>query len=251
MHWQDLNDSPIKKYWKHGRAWFVRFSFCWCLPTQDYHFSFGVNGGDSYDKLTFSFACGLFAMWLSFRFHRFHFGKLSCYSDKPIFLHEERKFNVSIHDGSIWLMAWGDPMGEWSRDMAWWKYSRSFNPMDFFFGTNKYSTKSLEEGNCLIPMPEGCYEGNYNLFVSTWERPRWPFKKQWKRITINVEKGIPHEGKGENSWDCGEDATYGITCMAENLEDGIGQLVGSCLRDRKRYGGRHLHGNMKSVLATA
>jgi hypothetical protein len=49
---------------------------------------------------------------------------------------------------------------------------------------------------------------------------------------------VPFPGKGENSWDCGEDASYGFGCAAETLEEGIGKFVASKLRDRGRNGGR-------------
>lgn len=236
FHYQDLNDEPIKRYWKHARFWLGRLKVCWCLPTEHIHFSFGVNGGDSNNELTFSFACKLLAVWISFKAMRFHFGHWSSYLDKPIFLHEEREFDLSWHDAGLWLMVWGDPMGDWTRGMAWWTTSKVFHPMDFFFGRNKYTERVLENGETFIPMTEGCYEAKYKLFVSEWSRPRWPFKKELQRITLDVPRGIPTEGKGENSWDCGEDATFGITCMARTLEQGVGELVGSVLRDRKRHG---------------
>ena len=248
MHWQDLNDSPIKKYWKHGRAWIGWFSFEWSIPTHFWHFSFGVNGGDGNNKLTFSFAVGIFSIHMDCNFWSFPFGHWSTYLDKPIFLHEEREFEFSIHDSGIWWKIWGDPMGGWSRDMAYHLTTHSFHPIDFFFGQPKYSNEILEKGETLIPMLEGSYPATYELFVSTWKRPRSFFKKQLKRITINIPKGIPHEGKGENSWDCGEDGTFGITCLANNLEEGIGTLVGSCLRDRKKYGGKHTHREIEAII---
>lgn len=248
MDWQDLNDSPIKKYWKHGRAWIGRFHFEWSIPTHFLHFSVGINGGDSNRNLTFAVACKVFSIYASMRFVHFRVGHWSTYSDKPFFIHEEREFKISIHDGSLWLRLWGDPMGGWSRDMSWWLVNHCFNPMDFFFGMDKYTTKSLKTGECLIPMPEGSYPATYDLFVSTWKRPRWPFKRQLQRITIDIKKGIPFEGKGENSWDCGEDATFGITCMARTLEEGIGELVATVLQSRQRYGGKHLHRDQTAIV---
>lgn len=50
---------------------------------------------------------------------------------------------------------------------------------------------------------------------------------------------IPVPGKGENSWDCGEDATYAFSCMADSVEDGIASLVRSILVRRRKYGGRN------------
>jgi hypothetical protein len=57
------------------------------------------------------------------------------------------------------------------------------------------------------------------------------------RVDLKIDKGIPHAGKGENSWDCGDDATYGMCCAVKNIAEGVGVLVGSVLHDRVKYGG--------------
>jgi hypothetical protein len=247
---QDLDDGHIKRYWKHGRCWIGRFLHLeWCIPTSSFHFDFGINGGDCRDNLTFHFACWLFSIYISVKFHQFNVGRWAKCDKEKFFIYEEREFALSIHDGGIWLLPWGDTMGDWSRDMPWHKENHSFYPMDFLFGLKKYSEVMTEEGNCLIPMPEGSYNANYKLFVSNWKRPRLPFKDELMRISIDCPDGIPHEGKGENSYDCGEDASFGITCPARNLEEGIGYFVGSCLRDRRKYNHSNLHRGQKAVMA--
>jgi hypothetical protein len=49
---------------------------------------------------------------------------------------------------------------------------------------------------------------------------------------------VPFPGKGENSWDCGEDATHGYYGPAASIEDAVGNLVTSTLKRRRKYGGR-------------
>src|SRR5690606_25314615 len=80
--------------------------------------------------------------------------------------------------------------------------------------------------------------GKASLYISTWKRPRWPFATRIRRVQIDMDKDeqIPVMGKGENSWDCGEDATYGITVAADTIEAGVAKLVESILRSRRRYG---------------
>jgi hypothetical protein len=86
-------------------------------------------------------------------------------------------------------------------------------------------------------MPEGAYQGTAKLVLYEWSRPRW-FTKRMKRCEIRVPAGIPHEGKGDNSWDCGADATFGMTTgECSSIPQGVGLLVGSVLRDRVEYGG--------------
>ena len=248
FHWQDLNDGLVKKFGWHGRAWLGRVSCEWSLPTTHWLFEFGVNGGDSNRDLTLCIGCGLFFLSLSLQAWGFPFGHWTDYKGEKMFLHQERMFRVSWFSGTLYVNLWHDPMGGSGQSMGWLQNGFTFTPMDILFGSNRYTEVPIETGETLIPMPEGCYPASYKLFVSTWQRPRWPFKSQLKRITIDVLKGIPHEGKGENSWDCGEDATYGTTCPATHLEEGIGSLVGSVLRDRKRYGGKHLHRELKAAL---
>src|SRR3990167_3283057 len=242
LRWQDLNDAPIKRYWKYGRAWWGRLSAEWCIPTSHWIFEFGANGGDSHHDLTFCLGCGLFYLHLSIRAWAFPIGHWSTYSKEPFFLHEERTFRLAWHNWTLWLNLWHEPMGssEGRRD-HWLKRTWTFSPMDALFGCAAYRERVLETGETLIPMIEGCYPATYKLFVSAWSCPRWPFKRELARITLDVPKGIPMEGKGENSYDCGEDATFGITCQASTVEQGIGDLVASVLRDRRKYGRTHQH----------
>ena len=85
--------------------------------------------------------------------------------------------------------------------------------------------------------PEGTYQAHAVLEELVWSRPRW-FKERMTRVDFEIPNGIPHAGKGENSWDCGDDATFGMsTGECKSIPEGIGKLVGSCLQTRIRYGG--------------
>jgi hypothetical protein len=59
-----------------------------------------------------------------------------------------------------------------------------------------------------------------------------------RRANLDIERGVPTPGKGENSWDCGQDATYGLTCPASTVEEALASLRASVMRDRERYGGK-------------
>ena len=88
----------------------------------------------------------------------------------------------------------------------------------------------------VVPMPERAYPASVKLFESTWKRPRW-FASRMVRAEVKIEKGIPFPGKGENSYDCGDDALFGLTCKADTVEQAIAETVESALRNRRRYGG--------------
>ncbi|HEU5276809.1 MAG TPA: hypothetical protein VFU97_24345 [Xanthobacteraceae bacterium] len=148
-----------------------------------------------------------------------------------------REFRISIHDWAIWWNLWTDNNG-WSSKMPWYR-NGSFHPVDIFFGKARYSDETVEEREVLVPMPERTYRGTAKLQIASWKRARWPFAKRIRRVDIEMAKGeqIPHPGKGENSWDCGEDATFGLCGPARSIEDGIGNLVASVLTSRRKYGG--------------
>jgi hypothetical protein len=149
---------------------------------------------------------------------------------------------VSIHGGSIWI----DLLKKrWSsisfRDSFWKRRSISIDPLDLIFGRHVHRNEILESGvPVLVPMPEGSYAGTAKRERTTWTRPRWPWwplkidRRSW---WIDVPEGVPHPGKGENSWDCGEDGTMGAGADADHLEGAIVRFVEHVLRDRRRYGG--------------
>lgn len=144
-------------------------------------------------------------------------------------------FKLSLHGGSIWWECWSDPMGWSSTDPKWQRWSFSF--VDFLLGKSSCETRTIEEREVLVPMPEQAYPARAKLVEYSWSRPRW-FTKRVKRVEIDLPNGIPHAGKGENSWDCGDDATFGLTTgECNSIPEGVGILVGSCLRTRVKYGG--------------
>ncbi len=150
-------------------------------------------------------------------------------------LSHDREVEISAHSGAIWWHLWTPPY-EWSSKTPRWRQG-NFNVVDFLLGRQRYERRTIEERDVLVPMPEGTYQANAKLEEFIWSRPRW-FTKRLKRVSFEIPSGIPHAGKGENSWDCGDDATFGLTTgECKSIPEGIGVLVGSCLRDRVRYGG--------------
>lgn len=148
---------------------------------------------------------------------------------------KENNISLSIHDNSIWWELWV-PWGEWHSKTPKWRHG-CFHVDDFLLGKSKYSDEIIEEREVEVPMPEGTYRANATLKKCTWTRKRGR-PKSIMRVEINmIEAGIPFEGKGENSWDCGPDATHGITTAARTIAEGVGNLVGSVLRNRVKNGG--------------
>jgi hypothetical protein len=140
---------------------------------------------------------------------------------------ESRELGMSVHHWSIWFRFWVEPMD--GKVRVW-------DIGDWIFGKPVYSSREREKREIVVPMPEKAYAATATLSEASWTFPRW-FTTRVTRVEIDVPEGIPHEGKGENSWDCGTDATFGMTCAAKSIPEGVGKFVGSCLRDRVKYGG--------------
>lgn len=145
---------------------------------------------------------------------------------------EPIEFSVSIHDWTIWFKPWGPSMSHSSRD-PWWKRGVSLNLIDALLGRTKCSTVKGNPVEVFVPMPEGKYRAMAVVETRTWTRPRW-FSHSRESVWLEIDGGIPHAGKGENSWDCGDDGLRGIG--GETVEKAIGNAVASVLRDRRRYG---------------
>ncbi len=145
-------------------------------------------------------------------------------------------FELRIFSNAIWWsflkFDWG-----WSCKMPKWM-DGNFHPIDFLFGTMKYRAELLSTKQVLIPMPEGAYPASVTLEFCTWKRPRLPWvSARRKTAKVDLSIGIPHEGKGENSWDCGTDALHSLSVGASTVEEAISKTVESVLGSRRKYDG--------------
>jgi len=94
---------------------------------------------------------------------------------------------------------------------------------------------------------DGCYPATVRFFESTWKRPRWPWSKKIVRADIYPDTPIPYPGKGENSWDCDEDATHSMMTAEETELGAVVAMVESVLRSRYRHGGLSWRPKLKVV----
>lgn len=248
FHWQNLNDKhPVsgrRKKQLHGRAWWRKWRLEWVLPSwRSWGVSLSVNGGDSSDEVMVHLGCGLFSFYLSRSGLPINwFGEWK-QSYRPgwdnWFCREEREFHLTAHNGHIWLTVWGRAIEHRSAD-PWWIRGVSFSPVDFLLGSRKHEHRLLgPQREVLIPMPEGCYLALMRPEERRWWRPRWPW---WpcrilnEYIDIQIEGGVPFMGKGENSWDCGEDGLWGTSSRGFSYEKAVGKVVESVLENRRKYG---------------
>ncbi len=235
-HAQNLNEDSEGciqgSILRHGRGWLRllprragserHLGAEWKMPSRFCH-CYGEIIGDE-NEVSVSLAIGLFSVWLH----------AEGFLPKRLW-RINRKTGVSIHDAAIWFEVWSDPNGWDSRDPKWQKFN--FCPVDFFLGRQVHSSRVLKTERVLVPMPEGSYPATVNIEEAVWKRPRWPFPIRRIGSEITPDKPIPHPGKGENSWDCDDDATYSMSCGATNAVDAAAALAASVMRDRERHGG--------------
>ncbi len=150
----------------------------------------------------------------------------------------QRELSINLHNGLLTIYLWChyDDFEISSRKRRFF-----FNIRDFFLGKSKYSQNIFENQNVTIPMPEGTYSANIILSEDTWKRKRSPFTLRENRAHIEMLPGqeIPIPGKGEYSWDCGDDAIFGSTFSANSISEAVGKLVQHALETRVKYAGMH------------
>jgi hypothetical protein len=101
-----------------------------------------------------------------------------------------------------------------------------------------------------VCLPEGRYPAKLTVTRERWVRSLWlAVEKRWPDLApeplywphLEIPGGIPEPGKGENSWDCGDDAIYASSQPA-TIEHPVAHLVAdkvaeSVMRHRRNYGG--------------
>lgn len=247
-HWQNLDEEKgieVGSGFFHGRAWFnIGKAFGpsarieWTFLHRARHF--GATLTTFGDEEDIGFNLGItYLFGISFHIKIFPYKW-----DRVIGLGKQRATygydtGFSIFGDAIWFKWWRDDVGQgWSnKDSLWKRKEFNFNPADFFLGHEKHSSRDINKTPVVVSMPEKNYEGSVRLFESTWKRPRWLFSRRIIRTELELKEGIPHPGKGENSWDCGEDCTYGMTAPCNTVYEAIAQMVESVMRNRQRYGG--------------
>jgi hypothetical protein len=262
FHSQNLNEDRRgnpKGYPWHGRAWLAfhkdilsgdgrpssdKVLGChveWVLGSKRARLSFEADPSDR--ELQFAWAIPPVAIWFTIEpgwksvpwlwklFARLSKDDLGSYGSE----YEAREVSVYVHDWSI-VWAFWHPTMSWKSKTSKWRHG-SLDIREALFGKRVYREQTYtERKKVIIPMPEGEYEGEAKLYDAIYGYQRLPWKTRLSKVDIKVDSGIPFSGKGENSWDCGEDACYGTCGPARTIEEAIGKLVGNTLETRRKRG---------------
>jgi hypothetical protein len=264
FHWSNENDKPGGRHGsplRHGRAWLTLFNsrepqtreqeqrikyrpgininWEWVLGKFALSASFGFCKSED-RGVSFSFAIPfLLTLYVTLAGGPFAWLAIAVLPKKWNFdTGENRTIGFYIHDWAIWWTVWRDRMASWSRAIPRWRQG-SWHPLDTFLGLSKYSERPFYEGEIVVPMPERSYRGKIVLSEDSWKRPRWPFAQRLVRAKVDMLDGeqIPEPGKGENSYDCGEDAMYGWGGPCKSVSEAVGKIVESVTRTRSKRAG--------------
>lgn len=228
-HWQNLKKEDRTRGWLNGRGWLhvgnATFGSQLVMPTSKFGISFSI--GDSEYQLSGSVGCGLFAFYWHLEGVRWLYKHLG----------DTREISLCFFDGAMWWHIWQDP-DEWHSDDSKWRRG-SFYPLDFILGKDKYSFQDKAKEEREIAFPEGTYTARVRLFTSTWKRPRWPRARTVERAEVDVKGGVPIPGKGENSYDLDQDATFSLTTPANSVDEAVEKFVKTINNTRLKYGGEN------------
>lgn len=245
FHSENLNDKQGKRQgWilRHGRCW-LHFS-ChnntlaaeWCFQLCGPALELDLAHGSDDAAIGIHMGLIFFSFWLhftNFRLERWISEKIKRPDEK---YGNGRSIGFYWFQGTLWIHFWHDPMESRSADPWWWEFT--FTPMDFFFGRVQCTHREIEKYRVEVPMPEACYPATVSIQEWKWKRSRLPWANRHIRSEITTDKPIPFPGKGENAWDCGEDATQSMMCGASTPAEAVAKLVESVLHDRYRNGGK-------------
>lgn len=233
-HWQNLKDDEPRRIGFHGRAWLRQrprgvFGVEWHLPGGSVQLALTVGGVE--DQLRLSISLWFVALYFSIE----NCAWIARW--KPASSYQGKETSFTIHDWSLWWSIWHDEY-VWHSKTPRWRIG-SFNITDFFLGRAKYTKIDGESTPVMIPMPEGEYPAIVTFYQQTWKRPRWPVAKRRDGAKVNAGQGVPIPGKGENSWDCGEDAIFSSGSSTTTMEGAIQDFIASVMHTRERYGGKN------------
>lgn len=244
--YQNLRESEYDKrrFWSYGRGWlrfgehwydrrFAQIGVEWSIPSG--HCGWGVTfgGGDAGRDFGMTFAVPfLFTLYVTISnafksnlftwdFNRGSDRQISCYF-------ADWTFSYSIWVGS---------MASWSRSYPWCRWWRQCS-FDFKNLLGKQSYRRWTIGSPIpiqIPLPEGVYQAVAQREGAIWKRTLW-FAHERRFVDVTVPKGLPFAGKGENSWDCGDDGLFGYSVDGDSIEHAIAHGVESVLKSRRRNG---------------
>jgi len=228
-----------------GDRWAFRLT--WLGRSQydfGYGWKFGRNGGESDAGLDLH-AGRRAHLWLRLRAPWLKWLRIE-QGQPEWYVARNTGFSIRPHEGCYVRWEIDQTEGHHRSSDPWWREGSIGHR--HVFGRQQHDSEVIDSGTPRVLLPEGHYDATAKLERSTWRHVRWPgtwldrvrpipARESW---TVAVEGGVPVEGKGENSWDCGMDGVYSSSGLeGPTLGEACQQFVASVLNRRQRYGGPH------------
>ncbi|MGN6697246.1 MAG: hypothetical protein ACTHMR_03730, partial [Thermomicrobiales bacterium] len=113
---------------------------------------------------------------------------------------------------------------------------------DAIFGRLRYTRQETTRETRTLTMPEGQYQAACVVTHCTWSRSRWPWwplTRTLDRLEVDFDPPVGIPGKGENAYDCDDDATYSLTTPLRygDIQATLDAFDLATLRTRQQRGG--------------
>lgn len=230
IHWHTVNDNRDRNNKKKGPAlfhgrWYLHIFRHVLRLTWAFGKHATTTGGNLWCDFVWEKEAGI-----GFRIKRLFY--LGAAIESPSFPswdydHGNREIGWAFHNNTLWIDLWRDVDGG-----DWRKRHVVFDFAKFLFGKQQYSEKKMGDYLEFVQLPEGDYPATVEMVEASWKRPRLPKVTRVRRAHVVPAIPIQVPGKGENSWDCGDDAVYSMTCNADTPAEACQKLAESVLRDR-------------------
>lgn len=263
VHWHAINENERLHgghgpWWQNWRGWLHFYGFredadrrcaspcigiewvCWPKANPGFAVGFELNGefGDDHDL------AGRLCFGRLFRFY-WHCEHVFPRKFKN-WLPQNRNFGIELFEEYLWVKfffydeseTWKPhDHGVWSR---WNGFRISWDWKSALMGKTQFTQEVVGEPTLvLIPLPEANYIARVQIERRTWQRSRWPWSLKpfcvRTEADIDIPDGLPVPGKGENSYDCGEDAIHGMGCSETDLPSVIAACVKATMKRRAKY----------------
>lgn len=233
------------------RRWLFDYS-AWSGPSLKFEI---VHGCGDETKTAFWFGLLFFTAVIKIPLPKTWYFKRKCIAtwdgDKEFWLTDGREYGFYLYQWAL-FWRWHQRIHESKSGEPWWRYFY-FRIDDFFLGRTEYMERDLTDAEN-IAFRLGGKEfviDSIKWTDASWFRRRIPIalhEHRQVRLHLKIDKPPMYSGKGENSWDCGDDGTYGVTMewkherpswrnRDEMTKLAAKEYVDGVLKDAKRYGG--------------
>ena len=225
--------ASLLKAIKNALSW--RFFLDWNRPRRSFRIEcdmfspFGIQVKVTREEDDLNLALGFFIGCLYIHFGHF------C---RMLGWRADRSWGFSVFEGAIHITIGAEANG-WSDDQPKWR-DIYVNIRDVVFGPATRHEEVIEERDEILYMPEKNYTAHVKLVREWWTRPRlWYRLYDQMSCDVSVDGGVPIPGKGENSWDCGDDATFSMFFRnCSSIDMAVDRFRDDAFQTRASRGGR-------------